>query len=458
MTRHNSETPTGSSTNTKKTALVNGLILTHPGKSRVEKHKLTVFEDHLLSLVNSDENKEIEFDEIVDCSGCLIIPGLINSHTHSSMSLLRGLADDLPLEKWLHDYIFPTEAKFVSPDFVHIGAQLSMIEMLLSGTTTVADAYFFMEDSARAAMDVGIRAVIAQGIIDFGTPDCPNPVNWIDRVESFLENFPKSPLTTPALFCHSPYLCSKEMFEKSHKIAHQNNLRLFSHVSETESELNNSLNKHGVSPFVWLSNAGVLDRNFVAVHCVHINNDERKLISESGIQVAHCPRSNMKLSSGIAQIRRLLDEGINVGLGTDGPSSNNNLDLMEEMRSAALASKIFESGSQSLSAGHSLFMATQGGAKVLGMEDLIGSLEEGKLADVVVIRLDAPHLRPLYSAESALVYSARGSDVRDVFVNGRHVVSKGEIKTIDLQSVFANAEEFSDAISKNAGIQLLKEC
>mgnify|MGYP002356391982 FL=1 len=202
----------------------------------------------------------------------------------------------------------------------------------------------------------------------------------------------------------------------------------------------------------------MLDRNFVEVHCVHINNDERKLISESGIQVAHCPRSNMKLSSGIAQIRRLLDEGINVGLGTDGPSSNNNLDLMEEMRSAALASKIFESGSQSLSAGHSLFMATQGGAKVLGMEDLIGSLEEGKLADVVVIRLDAPHLRPLYSAESALVYSARGSDVRDVFVNGRHVVSKGEIKTIDLQSVFANAEEFSDAISKNAGIQLLKEC
>ncbi len=436
----------------KRVILKNGLILTHPGTSRVEPHKFTVFDDNFLISVNSGETYPTDSDEIIDCSGCLIMPGLVNCHCHTPMSLLRGLADDSPLHEWLTEYIFPVEARFVSPDFVYTGAMLSMVEMILSGTTTVADAYFFMESAAEAAIESGMRAVLAQGAMDIETPDASGSNDWENRVNRFLDNFPHSKITKPALFCHSPYLCSERAFVRAHEIALEHDMILFSHVSETLQEVQNSLDQHTLRPFERLARMGVLDRNFVAVHSVHVNDEERSMLSESGAGIVHCPRSNMKLSSGMAHVKKLADRGINLGIGTDGPASNNNLDLFEEMRSAALISKIAGSEKDALSVNETLFFVTQGGARVLNMENVIGSLEPGKYADLIVVDLNAPHMNPPYCRESFLVYSGRGSDVRHVFVHGKQVVRDRKITTIDMEVLMDKVRRFSGDISRNTGV------
>ncbi len=436
----------------KRTILKNGLILRHPGQSGIELNRLTVFEDHLICEVNSDTVSQGESDQIIDCSGCLIMPGLVNCHNHTPMSLLRGLSDDLPLDKWLSEYIFPTEAKFVSPDFVYTGALLSMVEMLLSGTTTVCDAYFFMEKSAVASMEAGIRAVVCQGVLDFPTPDCPKPNSSMDRINIFLENFPHSHLTSPAIFCHSPYLCGKDTYLKSQAIALKNNLKLFSHVSETHDEVLKSKQDTGLTPIERLCEWDVLDPNFVAVHAVHVDDRESDLLEQRRSSVVHCPRSNMKLSSGLARVKKFLARGVNVGLGTDGPASNNNLDMLEEMRTAAFVSKVFGTGSEALGAEEALFMATQGGARVLGMEKLVGSIEIGKYADVITLDLNSAHLHPNYHPNSQTVYSAKGSDVRDVFVHGKCVVRDKQIQTVDMDCLLAKVNKIATEISKNSGI------
>lgn len=433
-------------------ALKNGLILTHPGASTVQKHKFTLFDNHLLSVVNSEPDQGAEYDMVVDCSGRLIMPGFVNCHNHTPMSLLRGLCDDLPLDQWLNNYIFPAEAKFVSPDFVYTGAMLSMAEMLLSGTTTVADGYFFMENVARAAIDIGMRTIAAQGVLDVVTPDASEGKHWEKRVNEFLENFPSTPITQPALFCHSPYLCSEQTYVKAQRIASDNNMFLFSHVSETALEVQNCLSQHGLRPFEWLTRIGILSANFIAVHAVHVDDHERELIRRHNAGIVHCPRSNMKLSSGLGHIKKLHDMGIRVSLGTDGPSSNNNLDMLEEARVAALASKVVGVGSDAMGAQTSLFLATQGGAEVLGMGKVTGSLEVGKHADVIVIDLDSPHLNPVYDPDSTLVYSARGSDVRDVFVHGKQVVRDRKITTVDLDAIMKKANGLSCEISRNLGV------
>lgn len=432
-------------------ALKNGLILTHPGASTVQEHKFTLLDNHLLSVVNSEADQVAEYDMVVDCSGCLIMPGFVNCHNHTPMSLLRGLCDDLPLDQWLNNYIFPAEAKFVSPDFVYTGALLSMAEMLLSGTTTVADGYFFMEDVARAAIGIGIRTIAAQGVLDVVTPDTSEAKPWEERINEFLENFPSTPIAKPALFCHSPYLCSEQTYVRAQRIASDNNILLFSHISETGQEVRNCLNQHGLRPFERLARIGILSKNFIAVHAVHVDDRERELIMRHNAGIVHCPRSNMKLSSGLAHVKKLHDMGIRVSLGTDGPSSNNNLDMLEEARVAALASKVVGAGSEAMGAHTSLFLATQGGAEVLGMGKVTGSLEVGKHADVIVIDLDSPHLNPVYDPDSILVYSARGSDVRDVFIHGKQVVRNRKITTVDLEAIMKKANGLSFEISRNLG-------
>jgi len=432
--------------------LKDGLILTGPGFSEAIPHSRTVISGERLLVVNEELKAPLPWAGVIDCSNCLIMPGLINAHTHAAMSLLRGIADDLPLDQWLNNYIFPSEARHAGPEFVYLGTRLSAAEMALSGITTFADGYYFMEEAARAAVDVGLRSVIAQGILDVPVPDAPRAGFWKERAVEFLISCPTNPLITPALFCHSAYLCGPETLRGAADMARSKGTHLFCHVSETESEVREIVSRYGMTPVEHLEKNGILGQDFVAVHGVHLSDKEKDMLAESGTKLVHCPESNMKLATGAVDVMDLIRRGITVALGTDGPASNNNLDLFEEMRSASLMAKLISSDPQALDARTALRMATIDGARALGMEDKIGSLEAGKLADVIVIDLDRAHLTPVYDPVSHLVYSARGSDVRDVIVNGRIVVRNGRLMTQDEEELRANVREMAADIGRDLGI------
>lgn len=436
--------------------LINGLILTHPGLGDAVPHGKTTISAGRLAEVNAPIDGAPLSGEIIDCAHCLIMPGLINCHTHAAMSLLRGVADDMPLEKWLHDYIFPSEGKHADPDFVRLGTMLSCLEMALGGITTFADGYFFMEEAAAAAIEVGLRAVVAQGVLDVPAPDARTAGSWKKRSEEFLFSCPKDPLVSPALFCHSPYLCGPDTFQEAARLAHEHGALLFAHVCETRREVDDITARYGRSPVEHLENLGVLGPSFVAAHVIHVSEKEMDLLAGSGTKVVHCPESNMKLASGASPVGELIKRGIAVGIGTDGPASNNNLDLFEEMRSAALMAKLVTGDPESLSARTVLRMACLDAAKALGMEDQIGSLEQGKSADAIVIDLDQPHLTPIYDVASHLVYAARGSDVRDVLVNGRVIVRKGRVTTVDVERVKAASRAKGEQIAGDVGVRPMR--
>ncbi len=436
-----------------QTVLSHGLILADPDLPEVVPHGRTIISGDRLVAVNIPDTSPLPASEVIDCSGCLIMPGLVNCHTHAAMSFLRGLADDLPLDRWLHDYIFPSEAKHAGPDFVYWGTALSAVEMALGGITTFADGYFHMEHAAQAAVDVGLRAVIAQGVLDVRAPDAERPGSWRDRAGQFLDSCPRNSLVRCALFCHSPYLCGPETYLAAAELCAKHDGLLFSHVAETASEVAEVTRQYGLAPVEHLSGLGILGPTFVAVHAVHLSERERELIVKSGTRVVHCPESNMKLASGAAPVSELLRRGVTIGIGTDGPGSNNNLDMFEEMRSASLLAKLVNSDPEALAARVALRMATMEGARVLGMDSEIGSLKAGKLADVIVIDFNRPHLTPLYHPISHLVYSARGSDVRDVLVNGRIVVRGGEVTTVDQERVKGKVAEKALDIGRELGLK-----
>jgi 5-methylthioadenosine/S-adenosylhomocysteine deaminase len=439
--------------------LTNGLILTHPGLSEPAPHGTTVISGNRLEHVNLPKGQVQETAiEVIDCSNCLIMPGLVNAHTHAAMSILRGVADDLPLDKWLNQYIFPSESKHVARDFVRLGTMLSAVEMALAGVTTFADGYFFMEQAAEATLQVGLRAVIAQGILDVPTPDAPTPGSWRGRAEEFLTACPKDSLITPALFCHSPYLCSPETFRAARELAGKHDTLLFSHVAETSWEVAQIQRSYGRRPVEHLEQNGILDRDFVAVHCVHLSGREKDILAQTRTGVVHCPESNMKLSSGAAPVMDLLSKGISVALGTDGPASNNNLDMFEEMRSASFLAKLANNDPEALNACSVIQMATLNGAAVLQMNGRIGSLENGKLADLIIIDLDRPHLIPAYDVVSHMIYSARGSDVRDVIVDGRLVVRQGKVTTVNEEELTSRVRVLAGKIASDLNIRTHGVC
>ncbi len=434
------------------TVLTGGLILIDPSRPRILDHGATILSAERLDLVNLRDYEARPEDHTLDCSGCLIMPGLVNAHCHSPMSLLRGVADDLSLDRWLHGYIFPAEARHVDPDFVRLGATLSAVEMALGGITTFADGYFHMEHAAAAVVDVGLRAIIAQGILDLPTPDAPQPGSWKERVDRFFSSFPDDPRVKPALFCHSPYLCSPETLTEAGRLAKDHETLLFTHVSETAWEVEQTRDRYSTSPVEHLHNLELLGNGLVLVHGVHLIPREKSLLAETGTGLVHCPESNMKLASGAAPVRDLVDKGVTVAIGTDGPASNNNLDLFEEMRSASLMAKLVTRDPEALDARTVLKMATTEGARALGMHAEIGSLEPGKLADLIVLDLDRPHLTPVYDPISHLVYSARGSDVRDVFVGGKRVVDHGRLTTLDVEELKRTVRLLGKAIARELGI------
>jgi 5-methylthioadenosine/S-adenosylhomocysteine deaminase len=387
--------------------------------------------------------------EIIDATECLVMPGLINAHTHAAMTLFRGLADDLPLKQWLFERIFPAEAKHLNPDTVYWGALLGCLEMIASGTTCLVDGYFFENQTARAVLESGLRALVAQGVIDFPAPGVEDPRENLAVARDFIERWNGcSDLITPGMFCHSPLTCSKETLENAWEISQGFGVPLQIHLSETSEEVHEVLKKTGERPVHYLDGLGLIDPGLIAIHVIHLDDSEIVRLGQKGVKVVHVPESNMKLSSGVARICDMIKKGITVGLGTDGCSSNNNLDLFEEMDTAAKLSKVFSYDPVGLRAETVVHMATSKGAAVLGLDGHIGTLETGKNADIIVIDLQSPHLCPVYDTISALVYTASGADVRDVIVEGRVLLRNREFLTLDREKILREVRDIAREIGE----------
>jgi 5-methylthioadenosine/S-adenosylhomocysteine deaminase len=386
---------------------------------------------------------------IIDATNAMIMPGLINAHGHTAMTIFRGLADDLPLKQWLFEKIFPAEAKHLSPETVYWGALLGCVEMIASGTTTVSDGYFYQDATVQAVHKAGMRGLVAQGVVDFPAPGVPDPHENLRAGKQFIEKWLSfSDLITPGLFCHSPTTCSEKTLRGAMEISTSFSLPLQIHLSETPEEVTEVLNRTGRRPVVYLDQLGLLNDRFIGIHGVHLDEEEIHVLAEKRCHIVHVPESNMKLASGDAKVSKMLKLGLRVGLGTDGCASNNNLDLFQEMGTAAKLGKVFTLNPVEMNAGTVLKMATVWGAELLGMHKQTGTIEVGKKADLIVIDLEKPHLAPLYNPFSNLVYSASGADVRDVIVNGKILMRNRSFQHVDVEEVMARVREISERIKK----------
>jgi 5-methylthioadenosine/S-adenosylhomocysteine deaminase len=415
-----------------------------PQRRVIENGAVAVRGDRIVGVGTKAEiDKRFQPKQRLDRPDALLAPGLINTHTHAAMSLLRGIADDLRLQDWLQKYIFPAEAKNVSPEFVRWGTRLACAEMLLGGTTTFTDMYYFEDVAAEAAKEAGMRGVLGETIIGFPVADAKTPADSLKLAEVFLQRFRNDPLIIPAVAPHAIYTNSDETLKAARALANRYGAPLLIHLSETKRENDEALAKRKMSPTRALDTLGILQGRTVAAHAVWVDSADLETLRLRHVGVAHCPSSNMKLASGVAPIVRMLSLGIVVGLGPDGPAgSNNDFNMFEEMDLAAKLQKVITLDPQSLPATTAFEMATMGGARVLGLQREIGSLEPGKRADMISVRLDQPHAVPLYEPVSQLVYALKASDVGDVMVNGKTVVRDRQILTLDLKQVIAKAEEF----------------
>jgi 5-methylthioadenosine/S-adenosylhomocysteine deaminase len=386
----------------------------------------------------------------LDRTEAVLIPGLIDTHTHAAMSLFRGIADDLTLQDWLEHYIFPAEARNVTPDFVSWGTRLACLEMMLSGTTTFTDMYYFEDRVAEATKEAGMRGVLGETIIGFPVPDAKTPKDSLAWTEQYIQRYRNDPLVTPAVAPHALYTNSAETLKSARALANKYSVPLVIHVAETRKENDDCVKQHGARAVPYLESLGVFDGRTVAAHCVWVDHTDMNILLKHDVGVAHCPSSNMKLASGIAPVTEMLAMGIHVGLGPDGPAgSNNDFDMMEEINLAADLQKVATGDPRVVPAEQALAMATIGGARVIGRESDLGSLEAGKLADMVMIRLDRPHAVPLYNIYSQLVYALKGSDVRDVMVNGRVIVSDSRSLTLDSGIIIQRAREYRSRVQES---------
>ncbi len=407
----------------------NGLLLTMEPGLPIMENGAVIIRDHCVH----DHGPTQDLDQgqpgmRIDARGCIIMPGLVNCHTHVPMSMFRGLADDLPLEVWLNEHIFPAEARQVNPESVAKWTLHSCREMLLAGTTTCCDGYFLEAHVARAMDQSGIRAIAGQGVIDFPAPGVPDPGKNIQAARAFVEQIKDlSSRITPSIFCHSPYTCSQETLKAAKQAAQEANLLFQIHVAETRNEAAMVKGLAGRSIIRYLDDLGILDADTLLVHAIWISDQDIKIIRQRSARVAHCPESNMKLASGIARIPRLLEAGVVVGLGTDGCASNNDHDLFAEMGTAAKLHKVACLDPCVMDARTCLKMATLEGARALGLVQSIGSLEKGKRADLILVDMSKPHMIPSYDPYSSLVYSAKSSDVSLVMVDGIVRVKGGRL-------------------------------
>lgn len=376
----------------------------------------------------------------LDLGDSILMPGLINAHTHAPMSLFRGVADDLPLQQWLEKFIFPAEARNLNPEFIRWGTRLACLEMLLSGVTTFVDMYYFEDLVAEETKKAGMRGVLGETIIRFPVADNKTPEDALAATEKFFEKYRNDPLITPAVAPHALYTNKDETLRDARALANRYKLPLVIHLSETLRENRDILHARNMSPTGTLERLGVLDGWTIAAHAIWTDAADLAILKRRSTGVAHCPSSNMKLASGIAPVLKMFQLGIPVGLGTDGPAgSNNDFNMFEEMDLASKLAKVFSRDPQSLPARKAVEMATIDGAKAIGLADRIGSLEPGKRADLIAVRLDQPHAVPMFNVYSQLVYALKASDVADVMIEGRWVVRKRKPLTLDAPAIRAKA-------------------
>ena len=378
-----------------------------------------------------------------------LMPGFINTHTHAAMVLFRGIADDLPLKQWLTEHIWPREAKFLSEEFVYDGTLLACIEMLKSGTTTFNDMYFFTESIAKAAKDAGIRAVIGQGVLDFPTASGRGADDYLKKAAEFIEKYLNDGLIVPAVAPHAIYTCSRETLLKSKELALKNNVPMHIHLSETFQEVEECIKKHGKRPVKYLLDIGFLEGKITTAHSVWLDNGEIEIMAKHNVGVSHCIESNLKLSSGIAPVAKMIRKGVKVSMGTDGAASNNNLDLLEEISIAAKVQKGITADPTVLDVKTCMKMLTIWAAEGLGLENEIGSIEVGKKADMILMNLRKPHLQPIYDIYSTIIYSAKASDIEDVFVNGVPVILNGRHQFVDEDEIIDKALWWSEIIKNS---------
>lgn len=381
--------------------------------------------------------------DVEDLAGMLVMPGFINTHTHVPMTLLRGYADDLPLHRWLTEYIFPAEARLMTPQHVRAAARLAFVEMIKSGTTCFNDMYFFEDVIAEEAKAAGIRGVMNESLIDFPTVSFKSVEEGLARSERLIRNWQGDALIHPSVTVHAPYTCSKETLQKAKRLADKAAVLLQIHVAETRKETEEIKARTGMPPAEYLHAIGLLDSNVIAAHCVWLNEKETELLAKTGTSVSHCPKSNLKLASGIADTDAYLKAGITVGIGTDGAASNNTLDMVEEMRFAALLPKAVHYDPEAVNAAAALRMATIGGAKALGLGDITGSLEVGKSADLIVINMNASNMQPVHDEYSAVVYAMNSKNIRSSMVNGEWIMRNRKVLHIDKEQAIENLKSIA---------------
>jgi len=434
---------------TKTVVITNGTIVTMNDRDEVFNPGVVVIEGAKIVEVGALSNGGTESlaekypnAQFVDASGCVVIPGLVNAHTHAAMTIFRGLADDLPLREWLEQHIFPAEKK-LTEEWVFWGTVLACAEMIASGTTTFCDMYLFEHKVAEAVDKTGMRAVVGEVLYDFPSPHYGELENGFAFTKRFIEDWMGHERIKISVDPHAVYTCSPELLLRSFAISEHYDVPFVIHLAETEDEVQETMRRYGRTPVAHLAHLGVLSVRVIADHCVWLSEEDRATIAEKKVKVVHNPESNLKLASGIAPVADLLRRGITVSLGTDGCASNNDLDMLSEMDTCAKIHKGVLRDPTVLPAKEVLRMATVYGARTLGLDDKIGKLEPGMLADIVILDFNKPHLTPCYDPISHIVYSARGSDVRDVMVHGQWLMRNREFTTIDMGEVKARVKEIA---------------
>ena len=389
--------------------------------------------------------------DTIDARDQIVLPGLINTHTHAPMVMFRGLADDLALMEWLQKYIFPAEAKTVSADFVRIGTRLAALEMIESGTTTYADMYYFEEEIAKATREAGLRAVLGETIIQFPSPDAKTPAEALARAERFINAFKGDSLIVPAVAPHALYTNDKATLVASAELGRRYDVPVLIHLAETEDEVRIAREQYHLTPVGYLESIGFWGPRTLAAHGIWVTDEDIQVLKGHDVGVSHNPESNMKLASGTAPVTKYLAAGVALGLGTDGAASNNDLDMFEAMRQAAFLAKLTTRDPTAVPAHTALDMATMGGARALGVDRLIGSLEPGKRADLITVSMSSARQTPLYDAVSHLVYVTRGDDVRTAIVNGKVLMKDRQVRTLNARAVVADANRLSQSVREAVG-------
>jgi 5-methylthioadenosine/S-adenosylhomocysteine deaminase len=433
--------------------LVNALILTMDDEMRqFEPGALAVKGNSILAVgPEADIQKGFTTSQVINCNGKVLMPGLVNAHTHVPMTLMRGLADDLRLDVWLQGYMWPVEREFVSPDFVRLGTQLACAELIRTGVTCFADMYFFEENVAKATAEAGLRAVCAQTVLKFPAPDALSFEDSLAAAREFIEHWKGHALITPSVAPHAPYTCTPEILRATAQLAVEFDVPLHTHLAETALEVENMRHENGMPVIPYVKKQGLFDAKVLAAHCVHIDDGEIRTLLHAGAGVSHNPSSNLKLASGFAPVAKMLDAGLNVGIGTDGPASNNDLDMFEEVRLAAFVAKVISNDPTVVPAATALKMATRLGARALHLGTVTGSLEAGKRADLILVDISTLHNSPHFRRDNdnvyaQLVYAGKATDVTDVMVNGKWLMHNRELLTLDEKELTTAAQEYARKI------------